>query len=57
MEGREREIRKVALWGTAVNITLTIVKLLVGVFGHGKFETMTNRIISVILIVVGAQLM
>jgi divalent metal cation (Fe/Co/Zn/Cd) transporter len=34
MEGREREIRKVTLWGAAVNITLTIAKLLAGVFGR-----------------------
>ena len=34
MEDREREIRKVTLWGAAVNITLTIAKLLAGVFGR-----------------------
>ena len=34
MEGREREIRKATLWGAAVNITLTIAKLLAGVFGR-----------------------
>ena len=34
MEGREREIRKVTLWGAAVNITLTIAKLLAGVYGR-----------------------
>ena len=34
MEGREREIRKVTLWGAAVNITLTIAKLLAGTFGR-----------------------
>ena len=34
MEDREREIRKVTWWGAAVNITLTIAKLLAGVFGR-----------------------
>ena len=34
MEGRQREIRKVTLWGAGVNITLTIAKLLAGVFGR-----------------------
>ena len=34
MEDRAREIRRVTLWGAAVNITLTIAKLLAGVFGR-----------------------
>ncbi len=97
MENREREIRKITLWGAAVNIVLTTAKLAAGVFGrsaamvadgvhslsdlltdaivliftnisskgndrnhsfgHGKFETMATLIISIILIVVGAELM
>ena len=34
MKGREREIRKVTLWGAFINIVLTIAKLLAGVFGR-----------------------
>lgn len=33
MEGREKEIRKVTLWGAFINIALTVAKLLAGVFG------------------------
>lgn len=97
MESREREIRKVTIWGALINIVLTIAKLLAGVFGrsaamvadgvhslsdllsdavvlvfthisskgkdrnhsfgHGKFETLATLIVSVILAVVGADLM
>ncbi len=33
MEGREKVIRKVTLWGAFINIALTVAKLLAGVFG------------------------
>ena len=57
MEGREREIRKVTLWGAAVNITLTIAKLLAGVYGrsaamvadgvHSLSDLMTDAIVLI----------
>ena len=57
MEDREREIRKVTLWGAAVNITLTIAKLLAGVFGrsaamvadgvHSLSDLLTDAIVLV----------
>lgn len=57
MEDREREIRKVTLWGAAVNITLTIAKLLAGVFGrsaamvadgvHSLSDLMTDAIVLI----------
>lgn len=34
MEGREKQIRNVTLWGAFVNITLTVAKLLAGIFGR-----------------------
>ena len=33
MEGREKQIRNVTLWGAFVNILLTVAKLLAGIFG------------------------
>ena len=33
MEGREKQIRNVTLWGAAVNVVLTVAKLLAGIFG------------------------
>lgn len=94
---REKEIRNITLWGSAVNIVLTVGKITAGVvgrsaamvadgmhslsdllsdivilifthisskgkdrdhsFGHGKFETLATLIVSVILVVVGADLM
>lgn len=94
---REKEIRKITLWGSLVNVLLTIFKIIAGIlgrsaamiadgmhslsdllsdivvlvfthisskgkdrdhsFGHGKFETLATLIVSVILIVVGAELM
>ena len=57
MEDREREIRKVTLWGAVVNITLTIAKLLAGVFGrsaamvadgvHSLSDLLTDAIVLV----------
>ena len=57
MEGREREIRKVTLWGAVVNITLTIAKFLAGVFGrsaamvadgvHSLSDLMTDAIVLI----------
>lgn len=94
---REKEIRNITLWGSVVNITLTVGKIIAGIvgrsaamiadgihslsdllsdivvlifthisskgydrdhsFGHGKFETLATLIVSVILVVVGADLM
>ena len=94
---REKEIRKITLWGSLVNVLLTIFKIIAGIlgrsaamiadgihslsdllsdivvlvfthisskgkdrdhsFGHGKFETLATLIVSVILVVVGAELM
>lgn len=94
---REKEIRKITLWGALVNILLTVFKFIAGIlghsaamiadaihslsdllsdavvlvfthisskgkdrdhsFGHGKFETLATLIVSVILVVVGADLM
>jgi cation diffusion facilitator family transporter len=34
MEGREKQIRNVTLWGAVVNILLTVAKLLAGIFGR-----------------------
>ena len=57
MEDRAREIRRVTLWGAAVNITLTIAKLLAGVFGrsaamvadgvHSLSDLLTDAIVLV----------
>lgn len=57
MESREREIRKVTLWGAAVNIVLTVGKLLAGVFGrsaamvadgvHSLSDLLTDAIVLV----------
>lgn len=94
---REKEIRNITLWGSVVNIVLTVGKIVAGIvgrsaamvadgihslsdllsdivilifthisskgkdrdhsFGHGKFETLATLIVSVILVVVGADLM
>ena len=94
---REKEIRNITLWGSVVNIALTVGKIIAGIigrsaamiadgihslsdllsdivvlifthisskgndrdhsFGHGKFETLATLIVSVILVVVGANLM
>ena len=94
---REKEIRKITLWGSLVNVLLTIFKIIAGIlgrsaamiadgihslsdllsdivvlvfthisskgkdrdhsFGHGKFETLATLIVSVTLVVVGAELM
>lgn len=96
-QGREQQIRSITLWGAAVNIILTVCKVVAGIlgrssamiadgihslsdllsdfvviafthisskgkdrdhsFGHGKFETMATLIVSIILIIVGAELM
>ena len=97
MKDRQDQIKKVTLWGAAVNLLLTACKIAAGIFGksaamiadgvhslsdlstdavvlifthisskdkdkdhrfgHGKFETMASVVISIILIVVGANLM
>ena len=94
---REKEIRNITLWGSAVNVLLTVFKLIAGSlghsaamiadgmhslsdlvgdvvvlvfthisskgkdrdhsFGHGKFETLATLIVSLLLIIVGANLM
>lgn len=94
---REKEIRNITLWGSVVNIVLTVGKIVAGIvgrsaamvadgihslsdllsdivilifthisskgkdrdhsFGHGKFETLATLIVSMILVVVGADLM
>lgn len=95
-EARERRVTRVTLWGSVVNLVLTALKILAGVFGHsaamiadgvhslsdlmsdivvlvfirisskardrehefghGKFETLATVIVSVILVVVAANL-
>lgn len=97
MADRSKEINRITLWGSAVNLALTICKIIAGIvgrssamvadgihslsdllsdvvvlifthisskgkdrnhsFGHGKFETLATLIISMILVVVGANLM
>ena len=97
MRGRAQEIRKITVIGAIVNIILTLLKIIAGVFGrsaamvadgihslsdllsdivvlvfthisskgkdkkhsfgHGKFETLTTLIVSVILVAAGARLM
>lgn len=94
---REKEIRNITLWGSTVNVLLTVFKLIAGFlghsaamiadgmhslsdlvgdvvvlvfthisskgkdrdhsFGHGKFETLATLIVSLLLIIVGANLM
>lgn len=95
--GREKDIRRITLWGALTNIILTVGKIAAGIFGrsaamiadgvhslsdllsdivvlifthisskgkdrdhsfgHGKFETLATLIVSVILVVTGADLM
>ena len=97
MSSREKQIQNITLWGSLVNIVLTVCKILAGIlgksaamvadgihslsdllsdviilifvhlsskekdcdhdFGHGKFETFATLIVSIILVVVGAELM
>lgn len=57
MESRERDIRKVTLWGAFINIVLTVAKLLAGVFGrsaamvadgvHSLSDLLTDAIVLV----------
>lgn len=94
---RTKEIRNITLWGSAVNLALTVGKIIAGIvgrsaamiadgihslsdllsdivilifthisskgkdrdhsFGHGKFETLATLIVSLILVVIGADLM
>lgn len=95
--GREKDIRRITLWGALINVILTVGKIAAGIFGrsaamiadgvhslsdllsdivvlifthisskgkdrdhsfgHGKFETLATLIVSVILVVTGADLM
>ena len=97
LNDREKQIRDITLWGSLVNIVLTICKIVAGIlgrsaamvadgihslsdlmsdvvilifvhlsskerdcdhdFGHGKYETLATVIVSLILLVVGAELM
>lgn len=97
LNDREKQIRDITLWGSLVNVVLTICKIVAGIlgrsaamvadgihslsdlmsdvvilifvhlsskerdcdhdFGHGKYETLATVIVSLILLVVGAELM
>lgn len=97
LNDREKQIRNITLWGSLVNVVLTICKIVAGIlgrsaamvadgihslsdlmsdvvilifvhlsskerdcdhdFGHGKYETLATVIVSLILLVVGAELM
>ena len=97
MRSREKQIQNITLWGSLVNIVLTVFKIIAGIigkssamvadgihslsdllsdviilifvhlsskekdcdhdFGHGKSETLATLIVSIILFVVGAELM
>ena len=97
LNDREKQIRDITLWGSLVNIVLTVCKIVAGIlgrsaamvadgihslsdlmsdvvilifvhlsskerdcdhdFGHGKYETLATVIVSLILLVVGAELM
>ena len=97
LNDREKQIRDITLWGSLVNVVLTVCKIVAGIlgrsaamvadgihslsdlmsdvvilifvhlsskerdcdhdFGHGKYETLATVIVSLILLVVGAELM
>lgn len=97
LNDREKQIRNITLWGSLVNVVLTVCKIVAGIlgrsaamvadgihslsdlmsdvvilifvhlsskerdcdhdFGHGKYETLATVIVSLILLVVGAELM